>query len=225
MTPRVRGDSSEPVVFSIPVGSGTLVISGILDAWQFRDPATTGFASFWTRTIAALSVSNPRRIVVMMDRRTARSGEQVRIDVRANVGAAISGAYIVGAADSTFVRLWPASDPGRYYGRFIAPRTSGSYRLTVREGSDHSSRTIAVDSGALVPTASEAGQLAAFADSRGGRAIPEDSLDHLPSLVATALRPVPRKETWHPMRSPWWIVPFALALGAEWWWRRRRGLP
>jgi hypothetical protein len=28
----------------------------------------------------------------------------------------------------------------------------------------------------------------------------------------------------HPMRSGWWIVPFAACLSAEWWFRRRRGL-
>jgi hypothetical protein len=32
-----------------------------------------------------------------------------------------------------------------------------------------------------------------------------------------------RHETW-PMRSAWWIVPFSVCLGAEWWVRRRRGL-
>jgi hypothetical protein len=38
------------------------------------------------------------------------------------------------------------------------------------------------------------------------------------------VRVVPRAETWHPMRSAWWIIPFALALSGEWWLRRRRGL-
>jgi hypothetical protein len=28
----------------------------------------------------------------------------------------------------------------------------------------------------------------------------------------------------HPMRSTWWILPFAVCLSAEWWMRRRRGL-
>ena len=28
----------------------------------------------------------------------------------------------------------------------------------------------------------------------------------------------------HPMRSPWWILPFTLCLGVEWWMRRRSGL-
>ena len=27
-----------------------------------------------------------------------------------------------------------------------------------------------------------------------------------------------------PMRSAWWLPPFALALAGEWWLRRRRGL-
>jgi hypothetical protein len=28
----------------------------------------------------------------------------------------------------------------------------------------------------------------------------------------------------HPMRKPWWILPFAACLSAEWWLRRRDGL-
>jgi len=28
----------------------------------------------------------------------------------------------------------------------------------------------------------------------------------------------------HPMRSAWWMLPFAACLSAEWWMRRRRGL-
>jgi hypothetical protein len=28
----------------------------------------------------------------------------------------------------------------------------------------------------------------------------------------------------YPMRSPWWLLPFTLCLGGEWWLRRRSGL-
>ena len=42
--------------------------------------------------------------------------------------------------------------------------------------------------------------------------------------VIAALRQQPRPDRVHPMRSAWWIAPFAIALGLEWWSRRRRGL-
>jgi hypothetical protein len=41
--------------------------------------------------------------------------------------------------------------------------------------------------------------------------------------VAAAVDPPAERRVIHPMRSPWWIVPFGLALGGEWWLRRRRG--
>ena len=34
----------------------------------------------------------------------------------------------------------------------------------------------------------------------------------------------PALQVRHPMRSAWWILPFAMCLSAEWWLRRRRGV-
>jgi hypothetical protein len=40
-----------------------------------------------------------------------------------------------------------------------------------------------------------------------------------------AARPSDRvPEVRHPMRSGWWMLPFAVLLAAEWWLRRRVGL-
>jgi hypothetical protein len=48
-------------------------------------------------------------------------------------------------------------------------------------------------------------------------------LDGLPARIAAAI-PSPASETpTNPMRSPFWILPFAGLLGGEWWSRRRRG--
>ena len=66
--------------------------------------------------------------------------------------------------------------------------------------------------------------MSAYAASRQGQLITDSELRRLPRALTSALESVSRVETWHPMRSPWWIVPFALLLGAEWWWRRRNGL-
>jgi hypothetical protein len=41
--------------------------------------------------------------------------------------------------------------------------------------------------------------------------------------VLTAERVASEALPWHPMRSPWWIVPLTLALAGDWWLRRRRG--
>ena len=65
--------------------------------------------------------------------------------------------------------------------------------------------------------------VSAFAGSRGGIAVSAAHLKDLSAALGRTLRPITRREEWHPMRSAWWIIPFALALAAEWW-RRRHGL-
>jgi hypothetical protein len=72
--------------------------------------------------------------------------------------------------------------------------------------------------------AEEATVVSAFASSRGGFSIDASQLRDLPDRLAAAFQPVSRVETWYPMRSAWWLIPFTALLGAEWWWRRRRGL-
>ena len=65
--------------------------------------------------------------------------------------------------------------------------------------------------------------LRAWASSRGGAVIAEPDLGTLSETIARAASPPIERRVVRPMRSPWWIVPFGLALGAEWWLRRRRG--
>jgi hypothetical protein len=66
--------------------------------------------------------------------------------------------------------------------------------------------------------------LGAWISAHGGRVVPGPRLAELAPLLRASVRVAPRAETWHPMRSAWWIIPFALALAGEWWLRRRRGL-
>jgi len=69
--------------------------------------------------------------------------------------------------------------------------------------------------------------LEAWARATGGALLPATRASELPTLVRSLIqtssslptRPAP----WHPMRSGWWILPLTLALGGEWWLRRRRG--
>jgi class 3 adenylate cyclase len=46
-------------------------------------------------------------------------------------------------------------------------------------------------------------------------------------LASTTVFDTPRaseRSPFHPLQSPWWILPFALCLSGEWWLRRRDGL-
>ncbi|MBX9857459.1 MAG: hypothetical protein K2Y26_18160 [Gemmatimonadaceae bacterium] len=69
--------------------------------------------------------------------------------------------------------------------------------------------------------------LEAWARATGGQLLLPSRVSELPTLVRSLVqtpstlptRPAP----WRPMRSGWWILPLTLALGGEWWLRRRRG--
>ena len=226
-----RDSTRRAVVWSIPVGAGRLLVSGALDAWHYREPATSNFHQFWTNTNAELSAGVPGAIDVAVTRRPVAPGESVAITAtvvatalsqNSDRSAEVSAALVKGT-DSTVVRLWPTAIPGRFAGSIAAPRDPGTYQLSVSSGSARTVTPIVVAHAARTQARDDHELVEMFAASRGGTAVPESRLRELPSLLAAALPAVSRVETWHPMRSAWWIVPFALLLGAEWWWRRRRG--
>jgi hypothetical protein len=63
----------------------------------------------------------------------------------------------------------------------------------------------------------------AWASAHGGEVIPASRLGDLVAGLEAAVVPGSIAVNVRPMRSAWWIVPFALCLGTEWWLRRRRG--
>jgi hypothetical protein len=73
------------------------------------------------------------------------------------------------------------------------------------------------------PTSDDRELIKDWTSSRQGEAIAESTLATLVPALDRVLSPASERRPWHPMRSAWWIVPFALAVGGEWWLRRRRG--
>ena len=226
-----RDSTRRAVIWSVPVGAGRLLVSGALDAWHYRDPASSSFDQFWTNTIAELSAGAPDAIDIEVSRRSVAPGESVAINATVLATAlssstdrsADAAALLVSGTDSTLVRLWPTPMPGKFAGSIRAPQNPGTYQLIVSSGTARTTTPIVVDRAARAAARDDHALVEMFAASRGGTAVPESRLRELPSLLSAALPTVSRVETWHPMRSAWWIVPFALLLGAEWWWRRRRG--
>ena len=126
------------------MGRGSLVVSGALDAWRFRDANGQSFALYWRGVVS-------------------RAGE---------------------AASTRDVAAGPAP-------------------------------VFEPDESKLVET---------WSQSRGGRVVRESALATLAPALAEALSPVTERRPFRPMQSAWWMVPFAAALGFEWWSRRRNGL-
>lgn len=73
------------------------------------------------------------------------------------------------------------------------------------------------------PTPDDRELIKDWTSSRHGESISESKLATLVPALDRVLAPASGRRPWHPMRSAWWIVPFALAAGGEWWLRRRRG--
>ena len=100
----------------------------------------------------------------------------------------------------------------------------GRYEITLVQGPDTVRAPLVVREAVARDGDGAPDVLAAWASAHGGTTVARDDVSTLPALLDRTLRPEPRATTWHPLRSPWWIVPLALALALEWWTRRRRGL-
>jgi hypothetical protein len=231
-----RSASDVPVVWRTSVGAGRLVVSGALDAWRYRD--RSGFDGFWRTLIAESAQSSPAAVAVHLSDATPPPGEQIDVGVNVRDAAlqepnvthpvrTTASARLTSAdppIESTTVRLWPGDDVGELRGAVRAPDRPGLYRLAVSADGNTSTTPLVVATNASHPNPDDRDLVAAWARTRDGRALPASRLSELPSELRRAIHPPPRLETWYPMRSAWWIVPFAILLSAEWWLRRRRGL-
>jgi hypothetical protein len=64
----------------------------------------------------------------------------------------------------------------------------------------------------------------AIAARTGGAVVTDEHVAPVVQAWLDARGPERRPETRHPMRSWWWLFPFAGCLAGEWWLRRRAGL-
>ncbi len=224
-----------PLIWRSAVGAGQLIVSGALDSWKFRDRATSAFDEFWQSLIAETAAAGAPPVDVSVSQSVLEPGESTDVIVTLRdaalsdmssgraVHAAVS-ATLEGNDQRTQLRLWPDGPIGRLRGSFRAPSGPGTYRVVASANGNRAEVAIAVTTGVHRLKPDQRDLLGAWASSRGGSALPASHVQELPAALARALQPRLRPETWHPMRSGWWILPFVLALGAEWWWRRRRGL-
>jgi hypothetical protein len=224
-----------PVVWSEPVGAGTLVVSGALDAWRFRDPSSSSFDAFWRTVVADAAGAAPAPITLATRHPIVAPGERFTVEaalretmidgsvrdphavqVRATIGAGPDSGEVLHALPRA---------PGELTATVRAPSVPGLYQVALSADGRRASIPIMVAANPhrVVPRADAA--LRDWVRATGGSVVGAAEIDRLPELLARAIRIEPRLVTWHPMRSAWWILPFVLALSSEWWLRRRRGLP
>jgi hypothetical protein len=222
---------SRCAVWRAPVGGGRVIVSSALDGWRTRGADGSTFDSFWRSVVGDEASKTPRPVDVVLASRLVTPNTLVSADVQVMPAGAVTTAPSAEWQNTEGrvepVRLWPSGDGG-YRAEFRAPDVPGRYRLVVKTAgavaSEARAEFMVVEAVQMQsPLPGGLDLLSAFASSRGGAVVPMGELDGLPARIAAAI-PSPASETpTNPMRSPFWILPFAGLLGGEWWSRRRRG--
>ena len=226
-TPRAsaapRDSLRHAVIWRTSVGAGDLLVSTVFDAWRYRAAGESRFDEFWRALIADAAARAVPALTLSVEPAVATPGELVT--VRATRRDASPSALLVAntGAGST-VRLWPTAVAGTFEGTTRAPSLPGSHEISANVAGASASVPMVVRVSALAAGTDRRDLLAAWVGASRGALFESNALAGLPDAVCAAISAVPQRVTWYPMRSPWWIVAFALALSAEWWLRRGRGL-
>jgi hypothetical protein len=222
---RVPGGDGAPVIVSMPRGDGRLLLSGAMDAWRFRAAGSAAFDRFWQSTIAGLALAVPPAIDVSVEPSTLRPGETGGVIVRVrsrdvtSVRASLDG--------NQPIRLRPEPETGVYRGSFTAKGVPGRSTIEVHtDGGQPASvaRTLLVQADVQRAGLTAVPALSMLASSHRGIDVTPEHLAELERFLRGAISAPRETLVRHPMRSVWWILPFASCLSAEWWLRRRRGL-
>jgi hypothetical protein len=235
VTDSVGGPAGRPVIWQAAVGAGRVIVSGAIDAWHFRDPTQSDFAPFWTNVLAEAAAASPAPITLRLDRAVLPPGDStsVLVTIRDLVldppppGSAArtdAMAVLTNGSDTIPVALWPEPGIGLLHATLRAPATPGVWSMEVETDHGKVTTSLLVADGSSVGNASGPRLLEAVVSSRGGVTVEAARVAELGGAMLASMALPVRLERWYPMRSAWWIIPFALALGYEWWMRRRRGL-
>jgi hypothetical protein len=227
--------SGSPVIVGSPLGDGYAIVSGALDAWRYRDRAQDGFDRFWRDTISTRAAAVPEPVEITLDPVVAAPDAPINLQVRIRSGNAANTTATIAArvaaaspseaqAAATPIRLWPDARPSAYHGAINAPSRDGVYAVSVQlDGQATPARAyFRVQHDARIARPAWPG-LQAFVEARRGLLVTSDQLDRLTRHLREYVRPANTRHARHPLRSTWWILPFAACLGGEWLLRRRRG--
>ncbi len=226
------GQPNHPIVWSAPVGAGTVIVNGALDAWRYRDSTQSGFDDFWRAVIGQAAISSPPAVRVTSVRSVVAPGDRVDVDVTVRdamlhqvptATSVVASLIDDSSAATTPIALWPSTSAGTLTGALRAPVQPGHYTISVTADGHHSSAPLLVSTDARPAPDDDPVFFADWVRHRGGRAVTSDALGDLPAAIHAVANAEKQREATHPFRSAWWLLPFVVLLSAEWWWRRRRG--
>jgi hypothetical protein len=222
---------SRCAVWRVPVGGGRVIVSSALDGWRTRGADGSRFDAFWRSVVGDEAAATPRPVAIVLPARLVTPATLVSAEVHVMPAGAASRAPSAEWQNTEGrvepVRLWPSGESG-YRAEFRAPDVPGRYRLVVTTAgpvvSEARAEFMVVEAGQMqAPLPGGRDLLSAFASSRGGAVVPMGEVDALPDRITAAIPSTASEIPSNPMRSPFWILPFAGLLGVEWWSRRRRG--
>jgi hypothetical protein len=231
--PRCARDD-KPVVWATGAGAGQVIVSGALDSWKFRDPATSGFDEFWRATISRAAREASEAVTVTVTPNIAEPGEPITVRIstscrpKRSEGPDLPEKQVLRCAqddmnvslDSARLDAWPTDRPGEFSARLRAPAV-GDHWIRASANEAKAEAPLAVRPTVTRIGRSEWPTVQMIARASGGVA---GSIDDVERAVRERVVPERRMERWWPMRSGWWILPFVGLLGLEWLVRRRRGL-
>ena len=217
-----------PVLVLSPSGNGKVVVSGAMDAWRYRDADGGAFDRFW-RSVVFESAADSAAIRLDVTHPIAVPGATVPFEVRvrrmdAAASSVVAATVSCGDRPAQTIRMWPQGPAGVFAGKVPIEGAEPCEVSVAVDGGPGVTGAIAVTNGATQSVRAVLAKLEHYALSTGGVVAPAGGEHEVATALTSAgSRPV-LPETVHPMRSPWWMWPFATCLSAEWWLRRRVGL-
>ncbi|MCA1585936.1 MAG: hypothetical protein LC791_14590 [Acidobacteria bacterium] len=225
-------DDGTPIVVAVPAGEGRVIVSGALDAWRYRGENEAAFDAFWRSLVAEAASLGGRPLEVVAEPRVPAPGESVHVEVtRRSLRAPVENVRIgvtvtCEGQPQRVIRVWPSSRD-RFEGAFTAAAPGPCELQAEASGDEREEATAAIVVAAAPPRSMRPDSFSSVQRLVGAYGALEiragDEAALAASLLGRIARPIGPVAV-HPMRSPWWIVPFVICLGAEWWHRRRKGL-
>jgi hypothetical protein len=215
-TRTVESWETRAVLLSRLTGRGRVILAGAIDAWRYRGPA---FDRFWTGLIAESAELTGPPVRVTLDRTlvAASSGGAVTVELQSMEvpqTPMTAAARLECGTAIVPIRLWPQGRPTSFSGTFDAP---GPGVCVVRARVDDQEGTAAV---LVVPeppvSASDGQALTDLIAARDALAVGPGEETAVAARLRARVPARPVETPVHPMRSPWWIVPFVTLLAAAW---------
>ena len=227
--------ASGAVVFA-PTGIGRIVISTAMDAWRYRDDDGGAFDRFW-RSVVTEGVAAGAALRLEFENAVGAAGSRQPVTLRfrsMQPPSTIEASAVARCGSpprAQTLRLLPAGSLTVLRGE-LPIADGGACTVEATVNGTTVTRGIAVSSAPSRSADDTLAKLERYARTSGGVVTDADNLDFRPrafgasaasaSAMATARQAGAARI--HPMRSAWWILPFAGCLSVEWWLRRRRGL-